>query len=232
VVGGRIDIGAVEAQPNPLPGDGDFDGVVDDGDHDVWASGFGDSDDLRGDFNYDGAVDAADFVVWRKNLGQSLPATAASGDASAALAQPVAPEQALAEPVARVRSPETRAQQSRGQETRAQQLRGQETRAQLWNPETRALRAMFEASPSPARLNSPQASLRGRGTERALELRVADERDGALAAWLAMRGRADGAANDDVIEALRYLRDEAGRESTFHDVFDEVFASRKFLATL
>ena len=36
VVGGRIDIGAVESQPNPLPGDANFNGIVDDNDYALW----------------------------------------------------------------------------------------------------------------------------------------------------------------------------------------------------
>jgi hypothetical protein len=52
---GRIDIGALEAQPVPPP--------------------------LTGDYNRDGAVDAADYVVWRKVLGTSVdPYSGADGD--------------------------------------------------------------------------------------------------------------------------------------------------------
>jgi hypothetical protein len=83
VAGGQIDIGAVELQANPLPGDGNFDGTVDADDYGVWTSGFGSTTDLHGDFNRDGAVDTADYVVWRKNLGQSLPPPGIGGGASA-----------------------------------------------------------------------------------------------------------------------------------------------------
>jgi predicted outer membrane repeat protein len=216
VVGGRIDVGAVESQPNPLAGDYNLNGSVDAADYVIWRKTLG-ADVASGsgaDGDGDAMVDEDDHGVWRTNFGRT--GGTGSGELGAGSGEERAGTQAAAvldEPVLPVRGQETRPQQSRGQETRTQ-------------------RAMFEPSPSPTRPSSPQASLRGRGTERALELRVADERDGALAAWLALRGRADGAENDDVIEELRYVCDEAGRESTFHDVFDEVFASRKFLATL
>jgi hypothetical protein len=77
VFGGRIDIGAVEAQPNPLPGDANFNGSVDNEDFTIWEGTFGSTTDLRADFNGDGVVDAADYTVWRDSLGSTLAMAAA-----------------------------------------------------------------------------------------------------------------------------------------------------------
>ena len=68
---------------NPIPGDYDFDGDVDQDDHGVWRANFGavasGSGRLAGDGNGDGLVNAADFVVWRKSVA------AAAADASLSL---------------------------------------------------------------------------------------------------------------------------------------------------
>ena len=49
VVGGRIDIGAIESQANPLPGDYNFNGVHDAVDYTVWRDTLGSATDLRAD---------------------------------------------------------------------------------------------------------------------------------------------------------------------------------------
>ncbi|HEY3395102.1 MAG TPA: choice-of-anchor Q domain-containing protein, partial [Lacipirellulaceae bacterium] len=71
VYGGRIDIGALEAQPNPLTGDYNFSGVVDAADAVVWRKTLGSTTDLRADGNGDGVVDQADWQVWRENFGRT-----------------------------------------------------------------------------------------------------------------------------------------------------------------
>jgi hypothetical protein len=58
---------------NPLAGDYDIDGDVDNDDFTIWKSTFGSNLLLAADGNRDGIVDAADYVVWRKNLGATLP---------------------------------------------------------------------------------------------------------------------------------------------------------------
>jgi hypothetical protein len=52
-----------------LPGDHDFNGVVDDDDYGSWRRGFASGAAAWADSNLDGVVDAADYVAWRKNYG-------------------------------------------------------------------------------------------------------------------------------------------------------------------
>jgi hypothetical protein len=57
-----------------LTGDYNFDGVVDEGDHQVWRDQFGSSGPFPQTGGYadgirDGVVNALDYVVWRNNLG-------------------------------------------------------------------------------------------------------------------------------------------------------------------
>jgi hypothetical protein len=89
VYGGRIDIGAIERQPNPLPADFNYNGVVDMADYVLWRAPRTISE-LRADANGDGRVDDADLAVWRANFGN----TYASGTASVA----AAPKSALVAP--------------------------------------------------------------------------------------------------------------------------------------
>jgi hypothetical protein len=70
VFNGRLDMGAVEFQPNPLPGDFDLNGVVDAGDYNLWRITMGSTTDLRADGNGNGIVDNADYSLWRTNFGQ------------------------------------------------------------------------------------------------------------------------------------------------------------------
>ncbi len=79
VHGGRIDIGAFESQPNPLPGDYNFSGVVDAADVVVWRKTINSTTDLRADGNGDGIVNQDDWQVWRANFGR----TAESGEQGA-----------------------------------------------------------------------------------------------------------------------------------------------------
>ena len=53
----------------PLAGDFDSSGTVDDLDYEVWQTTFGSTTDLRADANANGGVDAGDYTVWRDNLG-------------------------------------------------------------------------------------------------------------------------------------------------------------------
>ena len=72
VVGGRIDIGAIESQPNPLPGDYNFNGVVDAADYSVWRDTLGSMNDLRADGDGNGVIDQADFDFWIAHFGSTL----------------------------------------------------------------------------------------------------------------------------------------------------------------
>ena len=57
---------------DPIPGDYDANGFVDQADHGVWRSAFGTSS-ADADGNGDGRVDIADYNVWRDNLGAGSP---------------------------------------------------------------------------------------------------------------------------------------------------------------
>ena len=57
---------------NPIPGDYDSSGVVDNLDYDLWRNTFGSIADLRADGNQNGTVDAADYTVWQDNLGATF----------------------------------------------------------------------------------------------------------------------------------------------------------------
>ncbi len=70
VFGGRIDIGAFESQPNPLPGDYNFNGIVDLADSVIWRDTLGSTTDLRADGNEDGVVNDADRAIWMANFGK------------------------------------------------------------------------------------------------------------------------------------------------------------------
>jgi glucose/arabinose dehydrogenase len=61
---------------NPLAGDYDIDGDVDQADYGVWVASYGSNLLLAADGNRDGVVDAADYTVWRDNLGATLSAEA------------------------------------------------------------------------------------------------------------------------------------------------------------
>jgi glucose/arabinose dehydrogenase len=69
---------------NPLAGDYDVDGDVDQDDYSVWKRTFGSSLLLSADGNGNGVVDAADYTVWRDNLGATLPVSAGGGVAAVA----------------------------------------------------------------------------------------------------------------------------------------------------
>jgi hypothetical protein len=94
VLGGQIDIGAVEQQANPLPGDYNFDGIVDAVDYTVWRNTVGSANDLRADGSGptvgvpDGVVDAYDYTFWKVNYGNTL----APGSGGLAMAEAGASE--------------------------------------------------------------------------------------------------------------------------------------------
>lgn len=87
VYGGRLDMGAIESQPNPLPGDYNFNATNDAADYVLWRKTLGSTTDLRANGDNTGTsagvIDAADYSVWRNNFGKAIPA-AGNSVASAA----------------------------------------------------------------------------------------------------------------------------------------------------
>jgi glucose/arabinose dehydrogenase len=74
---------------NPIAGDYDIDGDVDNNDYGVWRANIGSNLLLAADGNKNGVVDAADYVVWRKAMSAApaaaaaLPAVSSTNDAAA-----------------------------------------------------------------------------------------------------------------------------------------------------
>jgi hypothetical protein len=81
ISGGRIDIGAVEVQPAPVPSaDFNSDSRVDGFDFLIWQRGVGIFEEAatksNGNADNDADVDAADRVVWKNSFGMATVATA------------------------------------------------------------------------------------------------------------------------------------------------------------
>jgi hypothetical protein len=85
VVGARIDIGSFERQPNPLPGDYNFDGSADAADYVIWRKTLGSMDDLRADGSGDAMVDPGDHDVWAANFGNTMPPGAGADSTTLAI---------------------------------------------------------------------------------------------------------------------------------------------------
>jgi hypothetical protein len=203
VADGRIDIGAVESQPNPLAGDYNFNGSVDAADYVIWRKTLGASvaSGSGADGDGDAMVDEDDHGVWRTNFGRELPAAATISGGTAAAAD-------------------------ESQETSAFSTAGQASSGTPMQP-------LAHADPVPSAIRdsvepSLNPSLRGRGTVRALELRVAERRDGALESFLALRGRKEAMETEDGTGTLCLVRYGELSESQFHVAFDEAFALRGF----
>ncbi|TWT37717.1 Soluble aldose sugar dehydrogenase YliI precursor [Posidoniimonas corsicana] len=87
---------------NPLAGDYDIDGDVDQDDYTVWRQSYGSNLLLAADGNGDGRVDAADYTVWRDNLGASLAPSLATTTEVAAPAIAIEPPARVAQAAAPV----------------------------------------------------------------------------------------------------------------------------------
>jgi hypothetical protein len=69
----------VDAVANNLPGDYNFNGVVDAADYLVWRNAFGATFDFAADGNANGMIDQDDYQIWRANFGNSaLPSATGS----------------------------------------------------------------------------------------------------------------------------------------------------------
>jgi hypothetical protein len=87
VFGGRIDMGAFEAQPTqPIAGDFNRDGSVDAADYIIWRKQLGTTVEpgTGADGNGDGVVDHSDHAIWMSNLGRSTPPALSAEPALAA----------------------------------------------------------------------------------------------------------------------------------------------------
>jgi hypothetical protein len=97
VVGGRIDMGAVEQQPIAPSADFDLDAAIDGIDFLAWQRGFGalspNGTHSTGDADYDHDVDAADLAAWTASFGN--PAVAAANEATWAAVRAATPSPAV-----------------------------------------------------------------------------------------------------------------------------------------
>jgi hypothetical protein len=64
--------------PEHLPGDYNFDGLVNAADYTAWKASFGSTMRLEADGNANQIVDAADYTIWRDNLGRTFNGSAGS----------------------------------------------------------------------------------------------------------------------------------------------------------
>ena len=61
-----------------VPGDFDYNGVVDGSDLLVWQRGLGSTTDLAADGNDDGVVDGDDLLIWKQRFGMRVSSLAAT----------------------------------------------------------------------------------------------------------------------------------------------------------
>ncbi len=69
----------------PAAGDFDGNGVIDEGDYDVWATNYGSTTRLLADGNDNGVVDAADYTIWRDAFAAAATSIAVPEPAAALL---------------------------------------------------------------------------------------------------------------------------------------------------
>lgn len=90
---------------NPLPGDYDIDGDVDDHDYLVWRNSFDSNLLLAADGNGNGIVDSADYTIWRDRIGTSLPAAGSGSQSSTAFTVEESLEPAPRDAISRALAP-------------------------------------------------------------------------------------------------------------------------------
>jgi glucose/arabinose dehydrogenase len=73
---------------NPIAGDYDINGVVDQNDYNVWRANYDSNLLLAADGNHNGVVDTADYVIWRKAFGAAPAAGAQAAAAAPAVSAP------------------------------------------------------------------------------------------------------------------------------------------------
>jgi hypothetical protein len=78
----------VDAAVNNLPGDFNFNGVVDAADYSLWRNAFGATGSNPADADGNGIVDHDDYAIWRSNFGKTAPP--ASGSAVSGVPEPSA----------------------------------------------------------------------------------------------------------------------------------------------
>jgi rhamnogalacturonan endolyase len=79
---------ALRLEIDLLPGDYNYDGVVDAADYTVWRNSLGSSESLAADGNFDGVVDGLDYDTWKQNFGKSLPTGSAANSAGNSVPEP------------------------------------------------------------------------------------------------------------------------------------------------
>ncbi len=77
----------VDAAVNHLPGDFNFNGVVDAADYSLWRNEFGATGSNPADADGNGIVDNGDYAIWRANFGKTAPPPA-SGSALSGVPEP------------------------------------------------------------------------------------------------------------------------------------------------
>jgi hypothetical protein len=212
VYGGRIDIGAVEAQPvDVLGGDYNGDGVADAADYTAWRDTLGQSvaNGSGADGNGDGVIDLADQRLWAANFGATtadLPVQlgAASGGQGAGSGMQGVASEAL------------------GASQQTERGRAEGVRRKEFGPLRHAL--ILGPAPRPA-----GAGIASRPVAARPQFAGAPQ-DHALLAWLAARHAAErrhGDGVDDVdarASAANQSVDDAA--ATWLDAVDEAFDSR------
>jgi CSLREA domain-containing protein len=201
VHGGRIDVGAFEQQPPPgpeLPGDYNQNGVVEVADYVVWRKTLGASGlpaYSGADGDGDGTIDQDDHGVWRANFGRTIGA--GSGGQGAGSGKAIS---ASAEPLPEATQPPA--------------LPGVRLApvARIGNGSASGA-SVADVKPQ----GNVAISTAGRASSGTL-------RDSALATWMAVPSRGEGAENEDLIRSLKRMQDEL-HESRLSNVVDEAFIS-------
>jgi hypothetical protein len=197
VYNGTIDKGAFERQPNPLPGDYNFDGSVNAADYTVWRNTLGSTNDLRADGSGamvgvpDGVVDGLDYDFWKAKFGNVLGAGGGAGNITDVALSSTNTTDSGFRP------------QSEGEGSTAGQASSGTRRFDVAD-------ASGKRPAEPVAVGRVHVSVR--------------RRDDALLAWLARRGDTSAIdEGDGVVEREPNVGSHAGSDAV-GDILDEVFA--------